>query len=68
MEFNKVEYTKNYAKEHLKRIPLDVRKDKYDEIKAAADEVHETVNGYIKKAIDARMEAQHQDRRPETPA
>jgi len=46
-----------YAKENLKRIPLDVQKDKYEEIKAAAEKAGETVNGYIKKAIDKRMES-----------
>ena len=45
-----------YAKRSLKRIPLDVQKEKYDEIKAAADKAGETVNGYIKKAIEQRME------------
>ena len=34
-----------YAKRSLKRIPLDVQKEKYDEIKAAADKAGETVNG-----------------------
>ena len=46
----------NYAKKALKRIPLDVQKEKYEEIKAAADNAGEPVNGYIKKAIDERME------------
>lgn len=46
----------NYAKKSLKRIPLDVQKEKYEEIKAVADSVGESVNGYIKKAIDDRME------------
>lgn len=45
-----------YAKENLKRIPLDVQKAKYEEIKSAADKAGETVNGYIKKAIDERIE------------
>lgn len=45
-----------YAKEKLKRIPLDVQKEKYEEIKIAADSAGETVNGYIKRAIDERME------------
>ena len=45
-----------YQKAHIKRIPLDVQKEKYDEIKAAADKAGETVNGYIKKAIEQRME------------
>ena len=46
----------NYAKNNLKRIPLDVQKEKYEEIKAAADAAGEKVNGYIKKAIDERRE------------
>lgn len=45
----------DYAKKKLKRIPLDVQKEKYEEIKTAADTAGETVNGYIKKAIDERM-------------
>lgn len=45
-----------YAKDKLKRIPLDVQKEEYDAIKAAADSVSETVNGYIKKSIKMRME------------
>ena len=45
-----------YAKRSLKRIPLDVQKEKYKQIKAAADAAGEKVNSYIKKAIDERME------------
>ena len=45
-----------YAKENLKRIPLDVQKEKYIEIKSHADSHKESVNGYIKKAIDMRIE------------
>lgn len=52
----KKKYDMQYAREKLKRIPLDVRKDKYDEIKAAADAMGEPVNGYIKRAIDERIE------------
>lgn len=44
-----------YARENLKRVPLDVTKEKYDEIKAAAETAGESVNGYIKKAVDLRM-------------
>ena len=44
-----------YAKENLKRIPLDVQKEKYEEIAEAAASKGESVNGYIKKAIDARL-------------
>lgn len=52
---DKTKYDIEYAKKKLKRIPLDVQKEKYDEIKAAADAAGEKVNGYIKKAIDERM-------------
>ena len=53
---NKTKYDLEYAKKKLKRSPLDVQKEKYDEIKAAATAAGESVNGYIKKAIDDRME------------
>lgn len=53
---NKKNYNANYAKTNLKRIPLDVQKEKYDQIKAAADTAGEKVNSYIKRAIDERME------------
>lgn len=32
------------------------KKEKYEEIKAAATAAGESVNGYIKKAVDQRME------------
>lgn len=51
----KTEYNIEYAKKNIKRIPLDVQKTKYEEIKAAAQIAGESVNGYIKKAIDMRM-------------
>ena len=51
----KADYDIKYAKQNLKRIPLDVKKEKYEEIKATAERVGETINGYIKKAIDERM-------------
>lgn len=57
---NRNEYMYEYAKEKLKRIPLDVQKSKYEEIKAAADAAGESVNGYIKTAIDQRMEHDNQ--------
>ena len=44
-----------YKKSHYKRVPLDVTPAKYDEIKSAAGSCGESVNGYIKKAIDMRL-------------
>lgn len=54
----KRDYNMQYAKDHLKRIPLDVPLQKYDEIKEAAAGAGETVNGYIKAAIDRRIESE----------
>lgn len=61
----------NYAKKNLKRIPLDVPKEKYDVIKAAATAAGESVNGYIKKAVDGRISKEAPDLLqsiPEAPA
>lgn len=58
----KTKYNMEYAKSKLKRIPLDVQKEKYDEIKEAASLHGESVNGYIKKAIDQRMERESNDK------
>ena len=52
----KAKYDMEYAKKNLKRIPLDVTKEKYEEIAGAAKTAGESVNGYIKKAVDERME------------
>ena len=47
-----------YAKKHLKRIPLDVQKEEYEKIKAAADRVQESINGYIKESVRRRIESE----------
>lgn len=52
---NRNDYFTAYKKKNYKRIPLDVSLSKYDEIKAAAQDAGESVNGYIKKAIDIRL-------------
>ena len=46
-----------YKEKSIKRIPLDVQKEKYEAIKAAAEAAGESVNGYIKTAIDRRIES-----------
>ena len=52
----KRDYNVQYIKDNIKRIPLDVQKEHYEKIKTAADSAGESVNGYIKRAIDERME------------
>ena len=44
-----------HMKKYYKRIPLDVKLEKYDEIKAHAEKNSESVNGFIKRAIDETM-------------
>ena len=53
-KYNEASY--QYKKEHLKRVPLDLTKEKYQEVKDAADRAGESVNGYIKKSIDQRID------------
>ena len=52
---NKIKYTNNWKRQNVKRIGLEVSPAKYEEIKQAADSSGESVNGYIKKAIDDRL-------------
>lgn len=50
-----IEANIRYAKKAYKRVPLDLQNDFYEELKTASENVGESVNGYIKKAIIARM-------------
>ena len=58
MAYNKAAYlaSKKYKEKNIKRIPLDVQIELYQELLAAAQEKGESVNGYIKNAIRARLE------------
>ena len=53
MAFNKTKYHQEYVKRKLKRIPLEVSLEKYDQIKEHTEKTNQTVNGFIKCAIDA---------------
>ena len=55
---NKKRYNAEYAKTNIKRLPFDVQLSNYAEIQAAAAAAGETVNGYIKRAVDLRMESE----------
>lgn len=44
-----------YAKEHLKRVPLDLQIEDYERVKAYTKRTGETVNGFIKRAIREAM-------------
>lgn len=58
MTTEKKDYVNDYKKRTLKRIPLEVSKGKYDQIKTAADSAGISVNGWIKKLIDGALKAQ----------
>ena len=49
-------YSIKYARERLKRVPLDLPMEEYEQLRAAAGASSEPVNTYIKKAIRQRME------------
>lgn len=55
MTTNRTEYMLKYQREKLKRVPLDLTKEKYQQVKAAAERSGSSVNGYIKAAIDEKM-------------
>lgn len=50
-----------YKAKKIKRVPLDMRIEDYEEMKSAASVAGESVNGYIKKAIEMRMAAEKAD-------
>ena len=45
-----------YKERAIKRIPLDVPKADYEIIKAHSERMNESVNGFIKRAINETME------------
>lgn len=48
---------RKWTQNNLKRIPLEVRKEYYEDVLLpAAQKAGESVNGYIKKAIADRIE------------
>lgn len=49
-------YAYKYKDNHIKRIPLDVQKETYEQIKEHSQKTGESVNGFIKRAITETME------------
>ncbi len=56
MAEKKSKYDIEYAKQNIKRIPLDVQKEHYEKIKSHAESKSESINGFIKRAINETME------------
>lgn len=63
MAYTESSYKANvkYKEKNIKRVPLDVQREEYEMIKAAAEAAGEKVNSYIKKAIRERMEREQQN-------
>ena len=56
-------YDIQYAREHLKRVPLDVQRAYFDNvIKTAADRAGLPVNAWIKQAIAEKIEREAGER------
>ena len=49
-------YQIEYKRSHYKHVPLEIPKDKYEVIKNHAAARSESVNGFIKRAIDETMQ------------
>lgn len=45
------DYSLKYAKDNLKRVPLDLPKSDYDALKAYTNKTGESINGFIKRII-----------------
>ena len=55
---------KKYAKEKLKRIPLDVSHEDYDKIKNHAEKISESVRGFILRSVFETMERDNDKTKP----
>ena len=52
----KTEYKNQWQKENVDRVNLTMPKGRKDEIKAHAEKQGESVNGFINKAIDEKID------------
>ncbi|MDO4809932.1 MAG: hypothetical protein Q4A04_08240 [Eubacteriales bacterium] len=61
MAFDKTEYMKQYQKEKLKRVPLNLLPEEYEELKSVCEQSGDTVQGFIKMAILYRIMHYHSE-------
>lgn len=52
---NKKQYTLDYKKKSYKRVPLDMRIEDYEQLKAYCDKCNIPVQTFIKSAISEKM-------------
>lgn len=53
---SQIKATMKYAKEKLKRIPLDVKKEEYEKYKSFAESKGLSVRGFIITAIEEKIQ------------
>ena len=53
MDEKRKEYLLQYEKENIRRIPFNVRRADYEELKTIVDKEGVPMNAYIKKALNA---------------
>jgi len=51
-------YIADWKRQNVRRVPLELSPDQHEELKEVAKVAGESVNGYIKKAIWMRIEAE----------
>lgn len=54
--FDRNEYQKEYRKKNLHRVSLELPIKDYEILKSHTETTHETVNGFIKRAIKETMQ------------
>lgn len=52
---NQKKYSLAYAKENLRRVPLDLKKEKYEQLLKITKEDGVSINGFIKEAIEEKI-------------
>lgn len=56
-----IAYINEWKRQNVRRVSLELPKEKYEEVARAAQRAGESVNGYIKTAIQMRMEKEGRD-------
>lgn len=56
MSEKRKQYLYKYQKENVRRVFLTLSHSEFDRLKAAADNAGESVNGFIKAAINERID------------
>ncbi len=66
MPYNEASYkaSQKYRANNIKRVPLDMQITNYEKVKAHAEARGESVNGFIKRAIQETMERDNDDSKP----